>query len=426
MDSLGEKIRVLRKERRMTQQELAKGLVTPSMISQIESNKATPSRQLLHQIAGRLGVKLAYFADDIDQKTDLSQTYRRARTLIETENFAAAVPLLLTLVEHPTPQFREESLYGDLAHCYERLGQLPEACQMYENVARTALARSDVPAAVYAYFHLGQVYRRRQEPALARMYWQRASLLLRRYPSLDMPLAVKIHANLGRIHYQLKEYSWALQSYRRAAHQAEKNSSTLDLAMIYHGLGTVHMELSQHEAADKALRTGLQLYETIRHQRGINQCKINIGVNYRLAGQLEAAVMQLSTCLEHRELLSDSIRLANALSELAICHLERGQLSEAEQSATQAMGLDKDTDSLQATLRQTLARIELKRGDTDRALQWIDAALPLAERAGSVKQLAELLDAKRTTSHSPNETRPHGEVVQQLLALASNSIFPQK
>ncbi|MHB1627049.1 MAG: helix-turn-helix transcriptional regulator [Bacilli bacterium] len=57
MSSLsGQRIRELRQERGLTQTELAKGIVTPSMISQIEAGKAHPSDSLLKELAKRLDV----------------------------------------------------------------------------------------------------------------------------------------------------------------------------------------------------------------------------------------------------------------------------------------------------------------------------------------------------------------------------------
>lgn len=56
MATLGTRIRDLRTRRGITQTQLAEGLVTPSMISQIESGKSHPSRQLIAELAERLGV----------------------------------------------------------------------------------------------------------------------------------------------------------------------------------------------------------------------------------------------------------------------------------------------------------------------------------------------------------------------------------
>ncbi len=62
--SLGEKIKALRKELNMTQTDLAGSEMTKSMLSQIENNLATPSMKNLQYLASKLGKSMAYFLDD--------------------------------------------------------------------------------------------------------------------------------------------------------------------------------------------------------------------------------------------------------------------------------------------------------------------------------------------------------------------------
>ncbi len=60
MSSLGERIRRLRGERELQQRQLAeKADLTPSMVSQIESGRLTPSLHTLGRIAAALGVPIA-------------------------------------------------------------------------------------------------------------------------------------------------------------------------------------------------------------------------------------------------------------------------------------------------------------------------------------------------------------------------------
>ncbi|MCY0888817.1 MAG: helix-turn-helix domain-containing protein [Alicyclobacillaceae bacterium] len=66
MATIGEKIREIRQQRGLTQSELAGGVVTPSMISQIEADRARPSYNLLTSIANRLGMPIDYFMDEVD------------------------------------------------------------------------------------------------------------------------------------------------------------------------------------------------------------------------------------------------------------------------------------------------------------------------------------------------------------------------
>lgn len=60
--TLGERIKALRQERGLQQRQLAeKSGLTPSMVSQIESGRLTPSLHTVGKLAGALGVPIASF-----------------------------------------------------------------------------------------------------------------------------------------------------------------------------------------------------------------------------------------------------------------------------------------------------------------------------------------------------------------------------
>ncbi|OLC17269.1 MAG: hypothetical protein AUH29_02485 [Candidatus Rokubacteria bacterium 13_1_40CM_69_27] len=64
MTALGERIRALRGERGLPQRQLAeKAELTPSMVSQIESGRLTPSLNTLRKLADALGVTIAALFD---------------------------------------------------------------------------------------------------------------------------------------------------------------------------------------------------------------------------------------------------------------------------------------------------------------------------------------------------------------------------
>lgn len=299
--------------------------------------------------------------------------------MMEAENYAAALPLLQALTNPVPPQFREDGLYSDLAQCYERLQRYRDAANMYEEVARASLERDDVPRAVHAYFHLGQLERRQSRLGLARMQWQRAAELLRRHPDLNMPIAMKIYANLGRIHMQLRQFEVALESYRRAVVLAERYQAQLDHAMILHGMGAAYIEMGRYELGEEKLQEAIRIYEAIRHQRGINQCHVNIGVGLRRAGKFVEAKEKLSWCIQHREIRQDVLRLANALSERSACCLELGQWNEAIEDAKEAVLLDKDTPELQLLARHTLAVAYMYKNEPRLALESANLGLQFSQ-----------------------------------------------
>lgn len=64
METLGTRIKRLRKQKKLTQTELAKDRLTKGMLSLIENDKAKPSMESLRFIAQQLNVEVSYLIDD--------------------------------------------------------------------------------------------------------------------------------------------------------------------------------------------------------------------------------------------------------------------------------------------------------------------------------------------------------------------------
>ncbi|MCQ2385101.1 MAG: helix-turn-helix transcriptional regulator [Clostridia bacterium] len=81
--TLGQKIKALRKEKGMTQQDLGGDIITRNMISQIENGEAVPSLSALNRLAEALEVPSGYFLDDTFSLFD----YRKAAFLPKMKKY---------------------------------------------------------------------------------------------------------------------------------------------------------------------------------------------------------------------------------------------------------------------------------------------------------------------------------------------------
>lgn len=93
IENIGDKIKNLRKKRRMSQEDLCKNICSQSEISRIENNKINPSSYILQQIAKKFGVSIDYFNHTTDSVRDdykevvkkLFERNRRERNYLEIE-----------------------------------------------------------------------------------------------------------------------------------------------------------------------------------------------------------------------------------------------------------------------------------------------------------------------------------------------------
>ena len=65
IETLGERIRKLRKQQKLTLEALAGNELTKGMLSLIENNKANPSMESLTYIAKRLGVEVSELLEEV-------------------------------------------------------------------------------------------------------------------------------------------------------------------------------------------------------------------------------------------------------------------------------------------------------------------------------------------------------------------------
>ena len=101
MATLGEKIKALRKEKRLTQTELAGTELTKSMLSQIENGKATPSMKTLQYLAGKLECEASFLLEeDNEEVTELIPKMEQA---IKNNQFEEVYRTLLPIVQKELP-----------------------------------------------------------------------------------------------------------------------------------------------------------------------------------------------------------------------------------------------------------------------------------------------------------------------------------
>ncbi len=119
MTNLGEKIKRLRKEKKLTQSELSQGKVTKNMISQIESGDATPSFSTLEHIANVLGVCVEYLVSEdessfyFEKKKEIQNIY----SAFKNSNYNDCIYIISKFSQ------LDDELSYILAMCYFELGK---------------------------------------------------------------------------------------------------------------------------------------------------------------------------------------------------------------------------------------------------------------------------------------------------------------
>jgi|SRR5437588_3524249 len=129
-ETLGQRIRKLRRERGMTLQQVAGEDFSRAFLHQVETGRSQPSTRVLRMIADRLGAPIDYLVDGSVRMLDRELAVERARLALAAGDPRAA----LTLV---TPALGERmSLGSDARLCAAEalvaLGQREEAVRLLQ------------------------------------------------------------------------------------------------------------------------------------------------------------------------------------------------------------------------------------------------------------------------------------------------------
>lgn len=100
--TIGDKVKQLRKAKGLTQTDLAGGHMTKSMLSQIENGRALPSMNTLQFLAGRLGTDAGYFLEG-DSEAELTPLVREIELQFKEKKHKEIIARLQPLIGNALP-----------------------------------------------------------------------------------------------------------------------------------------------------------------------------------------------------------------------------------------------------------------------------------------------------------------------------------
>ncbi|MBS4210399.1 helix-turn-helix transcriptional regulator [Bacillus sp. FJAT-50079] len=145
MNTLGERIRTIRKQKKLTLEQLAGEKLTKGMLSLIENNKANPSMESLAYIAGQLGVEMTELLEEISVQ-ELRDVLEQAEKLFNVDIEKKAdedeqiIALVTPYVEKLTQGYEAARLLDIYSKCLFRNKQTgwkeysDRAANMYEKM----------------------------------------------------------------------------------------------------------------------------------------------------------------------------------------------------------------------------------------------------------------------------------------------------
>jgi len=374
MFSLGQRIRELRLKKGITQIDLSKGICTPSMISQIESDRARPSYKILFAVADRLEVPLDKLLTDVDLNLEYVSTYKMSRAMVASKEYASAIPLLKDLLETPRAQLSTMDLMYDLAECYLYTADLEQAEELFGQVLELAILRQDHQLIALVLKNLGLIEFQRKKYQLAAYQWQKALEELDRANEEDLYLRACVLFNLGLTHKRLGKIEAALSYYNQASKLYEGVDNMQEMAKVYMGLGQSYKQLGDLERAVEYSERATAIFEGLQNIATTLQLKMNIASLYGLTGREAEAVALMEQVIAREHELGHPIEEGVAYVELARLRLRQHNLTGAKDACDQGLKLLPTTHPHRGHIHRILGEVALLEGSRDDGIRRLQKA----------------------------------------------------
>ena len=374
MTSLGHRIRELRLKKGLTQVELSKGISTPSMVSQVESNRARPSYKMLAQIANRLEVPLEQLISDVDLNLKFTSTQKMARAMVASKDYAAAIPLLHELLDAPHGAVSRFEVMFDLAEAYLNTGALEQSEKWFHEVKDLAVMRQDHYVMTRVLLRIGQISMERRQYQLALYQWQQALDELEKAGETDVILKESILYRLGQAHSKLGKVGDAVECYEQALQFCEGANNLSKLGKLYMELAKSHQRSGNLEQSGQYAERAAHVYEMLDQVAMKTMLDIECAIVYGQTGRQQEAIELLHSVIVKFQDMGKQTEVGEAFVELARIQYHLGDMDQAEENCQVARTMLPELHPYQAWVNRILGQIALANGHRDEAIRRFERA----------------------------------------------------
>ncbi|ARU60233.1 hypothetical protein CBW65_03530 [Tumebacillus avium] len=408
MAGVGQRIKELRKASKLTQQELAEGVVTRSYISQIEKGLIQPSYDTLEKLSNKLGVSVEDFFKEPENKamliTDWKKYVRFAEGHAESGQYEQAKKILDNLESASQEELNDFDLgilnwvHGKLR---EQANQFQDAMPFYRKSLEHLAEYVDSKELVRSLDSLAYCNLQLNDNQEALRILNEANEVIIRY-HLGGLVKTSVLINTGVAHAKLGEYHSAIRLLNEANYLNHAMNVHYKAGHIYFILGTCHMQIGEAESAVEFFRRAIDFYDYAGHIENKAGVITNLGILYSNTGQGSKAAASLSDAILIYEQLRDAqvktdpaeadrleARAANARIELARAFLLLGETAQVQAICERILNGDHQP-KFKAFAHLYLGNVNFQAARYSEALENYQDSYRLFLQSGDKKQIAEL------------------------------------
>jgi HTH-type transcriptional regulator, quorum sensing regulator NprR len=393
---IGQRIKELRKNAKLTQQELAEGIITRSYLSQIEKGMVQPSYEVLERIADKLGCSVEAFYETVENKDlfilQLKKEIKTAENQVESNRFEKLKSLIQKeeYLQHPELNEYDKGILNWLHGRYnESMGDFTKAEIFYKTSISYLENTAYFSELVRSFDSLGNTYIQMDENERALQVLNQGYRMMI-YEHVGGIHKVSLLTNLGVAHGKLNEYYSAINFLLEAQELNQRMDMHYKAGQLYMALGVCYMQLKRFTEAQQAYEQALKVFKLTNDREREAGIYTNLGILSAHCKEYAKSIEQLKAAVDlYKEIEANEARLQNAKAELAKSLFAIGRIEEAAKLCYDIID-SKQIDKTQGYAYELLGDIDFKRDHTDKALNNYELASNVYRKLKLNKKLKEI------------------------------------
>jgi tetratricopeptide (TPR) repeat protein len=327
--TLGGRVRDLRRERGLTQEQLAGDRCTKEYVSQIERGVARPTQATILWLAEQLDADAEYLATGVGVELEL---VLRAEELVERNEYAEACEVLAGA---SWPEVLEVRALLVEAWARMYLGELETALGLLDRAAQ--LAEDEATLADVLYRTACCEYKRSEVDRAQELYSQALVLAVR--GGAPDRLRAHIHEWRSRCYRRRRDWAGAAEDVELALELAVADGDEVTQAHALFQASLVSERQGNAVSARRQAREALTIYRALGDLQNAARMLNNLGGIEHGLGHSDRAVELLQQAFATALEVGNEADAAQAVSSLARVQLDVGANEQAERNARHALEL---------------------------------------------------------------------------------------
>jgi HTH-type transcriptional regulator, quorum sensing regulator NprR len=394
---VGDKIRRLRQELKLSQQQLAGSELNRSFISLVESGKCRPSPETLRLLAQRLGKSPDFLLHDVPDDASvpvisaLLESAKRDLASDRQEQWAAANEKIEQAIKCVVGTERielEAACYSLLIRYLRKVGRHEQVVQAGERALECFKDLGDREALGRTHFAMAGSFYMLEDFVGARRHYEKAALYAAGQKSL-LEFRVEVCTLLGSCLFRLGEYSEAIVRYQEAMKDCAAFDAPVRRGQLLMGLGWVFFRSGHLEVAWESTQEAAEILKRCNSPDQV-LAQHNMGIIEAARGNWEQSYAILRECLRTYQARGQAVKQASVLEDLAHYWINKGDDENAATCGWEALNLleVKDDTVLRGRVYRLLGGIATRQGKLVQARDLLRISYALLRRLGAATEAA--------------------------------------